>query len=100
MLKLTAFEEIIRLASPLLLKIDVFSTNNVKISVFNSSLLILYCGTPSKTARNVSESNFFKSSDVDFPNKMFDARIAFSNSFLPCTLIVISSAMFFCKLLK
>ena len=84
----------------MLLKIFVFSATKSIIPQFKSSLLILNLGTPSKTERKVGVSSFFKSSEVDFPNKIFVADNAASSSVLPCTRRVMSLANSFCRALR
>ena len=60
-------------------KKPVFSANTPMISIpFSmSDLDISACGTPSKTSRKVGVSKCTRSSEVDFPNNILDALIAF-----------------------
>ena len=71
-----------RLASPFDLRnpVFVFKISTIFIPSSISFLEISACGTPSKTSRKVASSNCFKSSEVEFPNNIFDAFIAFSKS--------------------
>ena len=95
LLMLTAFDCIMRLASPLLANTFVFSASTSKIPELKSVLLISNCGTPSNTERKVSSSKDFKSAAVDLLNNMEDAFIAIAKASLLCTLVVTSSAIAF-----
>ncbi len=68
----------IRLASPLVAKIFVFSASNsiIPIPFFISSIEISACGTPSKTDKSMSSDKFLKVSVVPFPNKIVEASTA------------------------
>ena len=61
--------------------------------IWSNEIVIL--GTPSKISKNVFSSRLLKSSEVDFPNKIFDAIIEFSKSSSEWTSFVRNSAMVF-----